>query len=153
MQRPTLRFGPHHVQYATHFDWHPNFLTQVSGEKHVVLMGPLEGDYLSWQQNPSHPHHRQSYVWPREPRAEQQDFSNAMGLQTFLQPGDVLYIPPVWFHYLETSPPASLEAGDDMPFWLSLNAMANYTVRRSANGGEEDVYICGTKASADDHDL
>jgi len=61
-QNPTLRFGFDPIEYATHFDWHSNFLSQVSGEKRVVLMHPHESQYLYWQRNHAHPHHRQVHV-------------------------------------------------------------------------------------------
>jgi len=139
---PTLRFGFDEIQYAPHFDRQANFLVQVKGIKRVFLLNPVEERFLYWQKDLQHPHYRQSYVWPRMPQPKQKHFKHAMGVQVTLYPGDALYIPPLWWHYIESRPPTTsihgLSIRDRTPFWLSLNADVNLTT----NVKNEDLFTC-----------
>ena len=101
-----LRMGFGEVHYGLHWDLPGNFLAQVAGRKRVVVFHPLQESRLPWQRERNHPHFRQSPLWPRDvfddPFAV--SFGHVEAMQAWLEPGDVLYLPPVWFHYIEALP-------------------------------------------------
>jgi len=132
-QDPDFRFGFDPTEYGMHFDWHSNFLAQIHGTKRVVLLNPLQEANLDWQRNEQHPEHRQVSSWPRSD-SNHHLFKKAKSVQCILEPGDVLYIPPVWWHYLEAQP----EMSDGHALWLSVNRMAEYL----ENEKGEDAYLC-----------
>lgn len=124
-----VRVGFAELQYGTHFDDFSNFLAQVEGVKRIVLFHPLEESKLSWQSDPDHPHFRDTDMWPREEvHRRNTAFRSARALQVTLQPGDVLFIPPLWFHYVEAYRPSAA-----VPFWLSVNLWAD---------GRDGRYMC-----------
>lgn len=113
----TVRMGFAEIQYALHWDMLPNFLVQVSGTKSVVLFHPLEESRLPWERNESHPHFRQGSLWPRDDALD--EYTDVRAMQVTLSPGDVLYIPPFWFHYIEAIP--------DDGMWITINQWLNET--------------------------
>jgi len=82
-----------------HYDWWHSFLSQISGRKKFVLIHPLESGFL--QKN-----------WKKEARywlESAPKIGEEKKLQSFhtcitgtLEPGEMLYIPPYWFHQIET---------------------------------------------------
>lgn len=114
--KPKLRMGFHDLDFCTHLDGSANFLAQVAGVKHIVLWNPLQEEKLYWERDSDHPYFRQSHVWPRDNGKEEfPEFHTSEALQTVLYPGDVVFIPPLWFHYLETQ---------QTRFWLNVNMWA-----------------------------
>ena len=132
-----MRIGFHELHYSAHFDYSTNFLAQVAGVKKVILSNPLEEHKFHWERNRDHPHFRHSRVWPRlnlRNDSEFPDFMMANALQVALWPGDMMFIPPLWWHYIEAELPVAAE--EDMgetpvPFWLSVNLWAS-----------NEYYIC-----------
>lgn len=131
MRNFTIRMGFDDLEYGTHFDFSPNFLCQLAGTKRVFLFNYGEEARMYWNAQMAHPRFRQSEVWPREMMHEHGDFhrrypefGKARGLQAFLKEGETLYIPPFWFHYLETATRKSTQASGESPHWLSVNAFA-----------------------------
>jgi hypothetical protein len=80
-----------------HYDWVDNFFAQVYGTKHVILAPPEEAGNLY----PFSDNHTKSQVAPRRPdlRAFPR-FRNARLLTGVVEPGDMLYIPKGWWHFL-----------------------------------------------------
>lgn len=131
-EKETIRFGFDGTHYCLHHDQFNNMLVQVHGEKLLVMLNPLEEDLLYWETNPNHMHYTQSPVWPRDPDYEAYPlFKQAKGLQHLLKGGDVVYIPPFWWHYLEATDPA-LDT-DAVPYWMSFNRFMNSYDKASGN--------------------
>ena len=93
-----------------HFDMCHGLLCQVRGEKRVLLADPLATrslylndpghpnpqssrvDLLAWLEGESHGQERKRY-----PRVGSVDW-----FEVVLRPGQALYIPPLWWHHVET---------------------------------------------------
>lgn len=83
-----------------HFDYVDNLFAQVHGTKLVVVAAPEEARLL----HPFPDAHSKSQVAPEHPDLDAHPrFARATLAQGILQPGDVLYLPRVWWHYLASS--------------------------------------------------
>lgn len=137
-----MRIGFNELHFSTHFDLYANFLAQVAGVKRIVLFNPLEEHKLHWERNSDHPHFRNSRVWPRlnlRQDSDYPDFMTAEALQVVLRPGDVLFIPPLWWHYIEAKLPVDTDnvGATSVPFWLNVNIWAH---AQSSDG--QHRFIC-----------
>lgn len=94
------------VVSQTHFDASANFNIQVHGRKRFILSPPQAHSKLHLFPH-IHPQSRKSQVdfkHPNKPRLPY--FRNVPAFEVILEEGDVLYIPPFWFHRVETVEPA-----------------------------------------------
>ena len=82
--------------------FYDNFLAQICGVKHVLLWDPAQAPYLYL--NPfTETHARQSPInFSSLDLQKYPEFKNANALQGTLNPGDVLFIPDGWIHYIFT---------------------------------------------------
>ncbi|XP_076628937.1 bifunctional peptidase and arginyl-hydroxylase JMJD5 [Colletes latitarsis] len=104
-------FGPSGTVSPLHFDPKNNFLCQVFGYKRVILYHPKDSSNLypygtrllnnTAQVDPLNPNYEK---WP--------DFIKAKGLVGYLKPGEMLYIPPKWWHHV-----TSLTPSFSISFW------------------------------------
>jgi lysine-specific demethylase 8 len=80
-----------------HFDSADNMFAQMYGAKRVILISPRYSRRLyPFEDNPS-----KSQVDPENPDLERfPRFANCPRLECDLQPGDLLYIPRGWWHFL-----------------------------------------------------
>ena len=111
-----MRMGFQEVHFGFHLDLSSNFIAQIEGTKRVVLFHPLEETRLAWERDEDHPYFRQGSFWPRDVFGEAASFADVRAMQVALSPGDVLFIPAFWFHYVETLP-----SPGDPPLWLTVN--------------------------------
>jgi hypothetical protein len=83
-----------------HHDWWHGFLAQVSGKKRYRLVHPLEGATLQRQWDPESQFDLASAPVFSSPELD------SLHLETYcegiLEPGEVLYIPPYWYHQIDT---------------------------------------------------
>ena len=93
----------------THFDQDYNFFVQLVGEKRFTLWTPEQLE-LMYVYPRIHPLWHKSRVNFLEVDIKKfPGFSRAKGIQVKLGPGDMLYVPPYTWHYVETlSPSVSL---------------------------------------------
>jgi lysine-specific demethylase 8 len=93
-----------HTSSGLHYDWVDNLFVQVYGAKRVILAAPEEAVHLY----PFPDNHTKSRIAPRDPdlRAFPR-FRNARLFAGTVEPGDVLYIPRGWWHFL-SAPGASI---------------------------------------------
>ncbi|KAM3961571.1 jumonji domain containing 5 [Aphomia sociella] len=104
-------FGPKGTVSALHHDPKRNLLTQVVGAKQIFLFSPNDTEYL-------YPHEHEllnntAQVDPREPDLEKYpNYKNAKPYYCVLRPGQMLYIPPKWWHFVE-----SLSVSMSVSFW------------------------------------
>eukprot|EP00039_Didymoeca_costata_P021171 m.343640 g.343640 ORF g.343640 m.343640 type:complete len:476 (+) comp23099_c0_seq1:141-1568(+) len=121
------------VKAALHYDVFHNTLVQVHGYKRVWLLPPQAQGFLYLY--PSlHPRYRQSQVCEdikdqlskrnssKFPRAEAIYNKDSQLSVLTLAPGDILYIPPFWFHAVETLESRSTDEGSaGIPLELSFS--------------------------------
>ncbi|MBW4507947.1 MAG: cupin-like domain-containing protein [Scytonematopsis contorta HA4267-MV1] len=83
-----------------HYDWCDNLLVQIHGTKKAVLVSPEDSSNLY----PFADNHTKSQVSCENPdiKAHPQ-VKNVTFMDGFLEPGDVLFIPKGWWHYLKSS--------------------------------------------------
>nr|CAB3267408.1 tRNA wybutosine-synthesizing protein 5-like [Phallusia mammillata] len=107
-----LRIASAGMQLWTHYDVMDNFLIQVSGQKRVVLFPPTDALFLYLKGDKS------EIVDIDNPDLNKYPlFAKATKFQCILQPGDVLFIPALWFHNV-----VSLEFGIAVNvFWRELD--------------------------------
>ncbi|XP_031833279.2 bifunctional peptidase and arginyl-hydroxylase JMJD5 [Nomia melanderi] len=98
-------FGPSGTVSPLHFDAKNNFLCQVFGYKRVILYDPKDSSNLypydtrllnnTAQVDPFNPDFEK---WP--------NFKKATGFMSYLKPGEMLYIPPKWWHHVTALTPS-----------------------------------------------
>ena len=80
-----------------HYDFEDNFLVQINGVKKVFLVDPKYAQYVY----PLPENFLKSQVNPMNPDFEKHPmFKHVTILQGELKPGDVLFIPRGWYHYI-----------------------------------------------------
>lgn len=106
-------FGPQGTVSPLHHDPYHNLLSQVVGEKFIRLYSPSESDNV-------YPHegkmlNNTSQVDVEHPDYEKYPrFLTATYHECILQYGEMLYIPPLWWHYVR-----SLSVSFSVSFWWS----------------------------------
>lgn len=94
------RFGMHGVIAENHFDQSRNAIVVLGGERRYILAHPNQCKLLSLLPK-GHPSARHSAVdWSDPDLVSYPEFAKARGNEVVLQPGDVLYLPTNWFHYI-----------------------------------------------------
>ncbi|KAI8059288.1 hypothetical protein BC940DRAFT_282041 [Gongronella butleri] len=104
-------FGPAGTVSPLHHDPYHNLLAQVVGRKYVRLYNPSQTHALypftGMMANASQ-------VDVEEPELDEFPlFASAEYVECVLEPGDVLYIPPKWWHYVR-----SLSTSFSVSFWF-----------------------------------
>lgn len=103
--------GPEGTVSPLHHDPKHNLLTQIRGHKRVLLFPPDQAGLYPFSEECLMSN--TSQVNPENPDLSQFPlFSGAKGLGCLLGPGDVLYIPPKWWHHVR-----SLTASLSVSFW------------------------------------
>eukprot|EP00732_Lithocolla_globosa_P002087 Lithocolla_globosa_v1_NODE_1252_length_2731_cov_28.184604.p1 type:complete len:453 gc:universal NODE_1252_length_2731_cov_28.184604:1273-2631(+) len=90
------------VTAHAHYDPFHNMFVQIVGRKHVTLFPPKDFNHLQLYPT-QHPYRRQSMLNIENAtlRDNKDDILGTMNpLQVTLEPGDLLYIPPFWFHHV-----------------------------------------------------
>ncbi|CAD0198121.1 unnamed protein product [Chrysodeixis includens] len=104
-------YGPKGTVSPLHHDPKRNLLTQVVGEKQLFLFAPTDTENL-------YPHEHEllnntAQVDPRRPDLNKYpNYKNAKPYYCILKPGQMLYIPPKWWHFVE-----SLSISFSVSFW------------------------------------
>ena len=109
----------------THFDQDYNFFVQLVGEKRFTLWSPEQHE-LMYTYPRVHPLWHKSRVNFRDADLQKfPGFSRARAVQVRLGPGDMLYVPPYTWHYVETlSPSVSLSTwSHDYDLYDHMNAI------------------------------
>lgn len=105
-----LWFGPAGNVTQLHYDVPNNFLAQVRGRKRLILFAPSQTACL-------YPYTTKAYNMSRVD-IEQPDlatyprFSRARPLEVLLEPGEILFLPPFWWHQVY-----SVELGMSVNVW------------------------------------
>ena len=109
-----------------HYDEQQNFFAQVNGNKKCILFSPNQYSNL-YPYPVGHPADRQSQVDLYSPNYDlHSNFAQCTGMVTVLEPGDVLFIPNMWYHHFEnlSTPCTSVnfwfKCGKDDPMKVEL---------------------------------
>jgi hypothetical protein len=94
------RFGMRSVIAEAHFDASRNFIAMLGGMRRWILTAPDQcADMYMLPMN--HPSGRHSEMdWSDLNLEKYPNFERVKGLEVILQPGDVLYVPTFWIHYI-----------------------------------------------------
>lgn len=93
------RFGQNTIIAEAHFDVGRNFINMIRGYKRYIL-SPIEEcpNYYFYTSGPSSRH---SYVnWSSEEGIEALRESGALGTEVILGPGDSMYVPSLYIHFI-----------------------------------------------------
>ena len=94
------RFGMKGVIAENHFDGSRNMIALMTGERRYILAHPNQCKNMALLPI-GHPSGRHSAVDWSDPDFEKfPQFRDVMANEVVLQPGDVLYLPTMWFHYI-----------------------------------------------------
>ena len=102
---PQLWVGTCHSLVPLHYDQPNNFLIQIYGEKRVLLFSPKQSKKLYM-----HPFHYRivhtsqidSYIDVNKPNLSIfPKLQDAEFIEVILKAGDILYIPPYWWHQVQ----------------------------------------------------
>jgi len=111
-----------------HFDQDYNFFIQVSGKKRFTLWPSIQHELL-YMYPRVHPMWHKSRINFRDVDPQQFPlFLKSQALQVTVGPGDVLYIPPYTWHYVETlTPSVSLSTwSHDYRLYDHMNSIYKY---------------------------
>jgi hypothetical protein len=94
------RFGMRSVIAEAHYDGSRNAIVQLRGLRRWVLVSPDQCNnmYLYPQGHPSARH--SSVDWSNPDYEKFPKFKEMKANEVILQPGDVVYLPTYWFHYI-----------------------------------------------------
>jgi hypothetical protein len=96
----TVWFGPSGATTQAHYDVQDNFYAQLYGHKRFILFPPEQNRDL-YLNGFLHSAAQQAQVDLEHPDLDKYPrFKNAAALDAFLEPGDVLFLPALWFHHV-----------------------------------------------------
>merc|ERR1712228_596475 len=107
-------FGPKGTITPIHFDAKHNILAQIVGYKYLRIYSPEQSEMLYPREDILNNTSQidtdlnQAMLNEKYPK-----FKNAKYLDVILEPGDALYIPPKWWHYVK-----SLSISFSLSFWF-----------------------------------
>lgn len=94
------RFGSKGTIAETHYDFSRNFIVLLKGQKRYILSHPNQCENLELYPH-GHPSARHSKVdWSNPNEWHTGRFPQAQVNEVILQPGDALYLPTSWFHFI-----------------------------------------------------
>ena len=106
----SVRVGRQAYGALFHLDLPSNWVLAVAGPKRAVLLHPYEQGCLAVSSNHSHESYRQSPApilalsdWLAKHCAAA-DFDPPLAMQHVFEEGDLLHIPALWIHSIETAP-------------------------------------------------
>lgn len=106
-----LWLGGSPTRSQLHFDRKDNFICQMCGQKEILLFSPEETKYL-YQKEGSDENDQfnnrfstiDSNLLPKEFKERYPKASQAVATRILLNPGDVLFVPKLWWHLVSSFP-------------------------------------------------
>lgn len=83
-----------------HYDGTPNFVASVGGLRRWIMAAPSECDKLYLLQKPSTSSRHSRVDWSAPDDSKYPHFKEALANEIILKPGDMLFVPGYWFHYI-----------------------------------------------------
>eukprot|EP00026_Physarum_polycephalum_P008946 Phypoly_transcript_09053.p1 GENE.Phypoly_transcript_09053~~Phypoly_transcript_09053.p1 ORF type:complete len:477 (-),score=74.61 Phypoly_transcript_09053:15-1313(-) len=88
-----------------HIDSDHNFYVHISGRKRFILFPPTEWKNLYMYPRLHPQFHKAQVEFEHPDLARFPNYANAKGYEALLEPGDVMYVPPYWWHHVESITP------------------------------------------------
>ncbi len=101
---PFMFFGGKGSEVTLHYDIDHSsvFLNQFEGRKRIIIFSPEQSKYLY-----QHPFTVKSHINPMKPDLERYPaFANARGYECILEPGETLFMPPCFWHFVYYEEPS-----------------------------------------------
>jgi cupin-like protein len=115
-----LWFGSSGVITTLHFDKSPNLFAQIHGTKRFTLFHPDQSKYLYPYPGDSDAPHL-SFVDVEKPDfTKYPDYSMAVPESFDIQPGQMMFLPPLWWHHVE-----SVTMSISVNQWLQVPSVAS----------------------------
>jgi hypothetical protein len=95
-----------------HYDAANNFLAQIKGRKRIHLFHPSQSDLLYPNATRQNDNNTSQVLLLKPDFDKHPRFKEAVARECILQPGEMLYIPPHWWHHVE-----SLDVAISLNFW------------------------------------
>ncbi|XP_028402003.1 hypoxia-inducible factor 1-alpha inhibitor-like isoform X2 [Dendronephthya gigantea] len=122
------------VVTPAHYDIMENLFLQIHGKKRCILFSPENYKFL-YPYPVYHPHDRQTQVNFDFPDFKKfPKFRNITGVDAVVGPGDVLYIPNYWWHYIESESDRTIS----MNFWYLPKDAEDELVEDAKIAAEEE---------------
>ena len=106
-----LWLGGSPTRSQLHFDRKDNFICQMCGQKEILLFGPEETDFLYQKEGSDENDKFNDRFSLIDPNVSPETFrkmypktSQAIATRVILNPGDVLFVPKLWWHLVSSSP-------------------------------------------------
>lgn len=94
------RFGMRNVIAEAHFDGSRNSVVELGGLRRWIMTHPDQCSNMHMLP-PQHPSGRHSAVdWSKPDLKKFPNFARVMGNEVILRPGDFLFVPTYWIHYI-----------------------------------------------------
>lgn len=125
------RFGMRGVVAAAHYDGGRNFIAMIKGHKRYILQPPSQCKYLEMLQY-GHPSARHSpFDWSNMTEVNSRpEFKSSKATEVVLAPGDVLYVPAFWMHFIVS---------------LDVSVQCNTRSGMTKEHGYDDIKLCMRK--------
>eukprot|EP01041_Mallomonas_annulata_P005106 gene5106-10219_t len=95
------RFGMRGIVAEAHADSSRNMVANIRGKRRVILAPPKSCNFLGIVSNTNDPFYRQSSIdWTNMKAIHKNNFHKVDAIETILHPGEILFIPSFWFHYI-----------------------------------------------------
>lgn len=144
-----LLVGMPDVVTPAHFDVLENLYVQIFGRKRVILFSP---DYFRclYPHPVGHPHDRQTQVDFDKPNFDWfPRFREIRGMEVALEPGEVLYIPNLWWHYIESEMHSNTIS---INFWFEAKNASKVDDARKKKTNATDIEAENNKESHQEYD-
>ena len=121
------RFGMRSIIAEAHFDGSRNSVVEIGGMRRWILAHPKQCSNMHMLPR-GHPSGRHSEIdWSKPDNEKFPNFQKIEGNEVILQPGDFLYIPTYWIHYIVS---------------LNINFQCNTRSGRTSHY-DQDIHKCG----------
>jgi tRNA wybutosine-synthesizing protein 5 len=123
---PLLWIGAAGCVSPLHYDHYENFLVQVRGTKSLTMFPPSDTAYLYPNINP--PRHLSAINLENVDIHAFPLFPNASPVECTICAGDILYIPPNWWHHVRT-----IEASISINYWFErFDILPSYSLENAS---------------------
>lgn len=139
-----------HKDNHTPLDGNQNLLAQLVGRKRVALVSPEHDARMYPAPQAANDYLRSQLRWEHPDPERFPLFSDVPVYETVVEPGDLLYIPAHWWHFVK-----SLEVSMTVTFWWRSSRLIEllYQFKAAAAGGGHAAFLAGHQSVLGMRDL